>query len=82
MQALKRKLEELDPPLKHTLEEREGTLIITLFDPQLPAKTQRSFSARLLHNRELLYEVVRDAVNELRAIGAYPPLDAKALLTD
>lgn len=69
MQALRSQLAALDPPIKHELESQGDKLVITLIDPARPARVTRTLSQSLVCNTSLLYEGLRDAVNQLRALG-------------
>lgn len=82
MDALRNQLAALDPPLKHELESQGDNLVITLIDPKRPAKVTRTLNRCLIDNTPLLYEVIRDAVNELRAIGCHPPISEREIFPD
>jgi hypothetical protein len=66
VQRLKERLAALDPPLKHLIESRGESVVITLIDPTRLLKVSRVLSNGNLSNEELVYTVMRDAVNELR----------------
>ncbi|WP_145151345.1 hypothetical protein [Pseudomonas oryzihabitans] len=82
MQALRSQLAALDPPIKHELESQGDNLVITLIDPIRPARVTRTLSQRLLRNTSLLYDVIRDAVNQLRAMGSYPAVTDQDIYPD
>lgn len=82
MEALRSQLAALDPPLKHQSESQGKNLVITLIDPARPAKVTRTLNESLLRNTPLLYDVIRDAVNELRAIGCHPPISEHEVFPD
>jgi len=82
MDSLRHQLAALNPPLEHHLESQGDNLVITLIDPARPAKVTRSLNQRLIHNTALLYEVIRDAVNELRAIGSHPAVSEHEIFPD
>ena len=82
MEALRSQLAALDPPLKHQLESQGKNLVITLIDPARPAKVARTLNESLVRNTPLLYDVIRDAVNELRAVGCHPPISEREIFPD
>lgn len=77
MNALRDQLAALNPPLEHLMESQGDNLVITLIDPSRPAEVTRTLNQRLVANTSLLYEVIRDAVNELRAIGCHPAISER-----
>lgn len=79
MKSLKDQLAALDPPLKYALLDRGNITVISLIDPSLPAKVERSLDKALLSNNLLLYIVIRDAVDELRQMGGHPPVTEEEL---
>ena len=82
MKSLKEQLAALDPPLKYALLDRGNVTLISLMDPSLPAKVERSLDKELLSNNLLLYVVIRDAVDELRAMGGHRPVTEEELGAD
>lgn len=82
MQALKQQLARLDPPLKHEIASQGEVILFTLIDPVRPARVTRSLSQPLVRNTQLLYTVIRDAVNELRALGAHAPVSEREIFPD
>lgn len=82
MDTLRTQLAALDPPLKHELESQGHNLVITLIDPARPAKVTRTLNQALVANTPLLYEVIRDAINELRAVGCHPPITETEVFPD
>lgn len=74
MQSLKALLAQLDPPLKHSVEMRGGTMLLTVIDPSIPAKAERSLQPRQYENQQLLYVILLHAINELRGKGSQAPL--------
>lgn len=82
MQALKSQLAALDPPIKHEIQSQGDNLLITLIDPARPARVSRVLNQTLVRNTALLYEVIRDAINELRAIGSLPAITADEIHPD
>lgn len=82
MDALRTQLAALDPPLKHELESQGHNLVITLIDPVRPAKVTRTLNRALVANTPLLYDVIRDAINELRAVGSHPPITENEVFPD
>lgn len=82
MDALRNQLSALDPPLKHNLESQRDNLVITLIDPTRPAKVTRTLNQCLVANTPLLYPVIRDAINELRAGGCHPPISGHEVFPD
>lgn len=74
MQSLKSLLAQLDPPLKHTMEMRGDTMLLTIMDPAIPAKAERTLEPRQYQNEDLLYVVVLHTINELRGKGSQAPL--------
>jgi len=76
MPSLKTLLAQLDPPLKHLLEMRGQTMLLTIMDPAIPAKAERSLEPRQYQNEDLLYVVLLHAINELRGKGSQAPLRA------
>jgi hypothetical protein len=82
MQALRSQLAALDPPIKHELESQGDNLVITLIDPTRPARVTRTLSQGLVRNTSLLYEVIRDAVNQLRAMGSHPAVTDQDIYPD
>ncbi|KTT55357.1 hypothetical protein NS337_07005 [Pseudomonas oryzihabitans] len=82
MQALKSQLAALDPPIKHEIQSQGDNLLITLIDPARPARVSRVLNQTLVRNTALLYEVIRDAINELRAIGSLPAITADEIYPD
>ncbi len=82
MDSLTQQLAALNPPLHHIIESQGDTIIFTLIDPQRPARVSRSLSKALVTNTQLLYVVIRDAVNEIRALGSQPPITNKDIFSD
>lgn len=82
MEKLRRRLAALDPPIKHMVESQGETILITLFDHEHLVKTSRSVRHTHLRNQDLLYELLRDAVNELRAKARIRGLDLDELHPD
>lgn len=82
MDSLRQQLAALNPPLEHQLESQGNNLVITLIDPTRPAKVTRTLNQRLVANTPLLYEVIRDAINELRAIGCHPAVSEREIFPD
>lgn len=82
MDSLRDQLAALHPPLEHRLESQGDNLVITLINPARPARVTRTLNQRLVHNTPLLYEVLRDAVNELRAMGSHPAISEKEIFPD
>ena len=82
MQALKSQLAALDPPIKHEIQSQGDNLLITLIDPARPARVSRVLNQGLVRNTALLYEVIRDAINELRASGSLPAITADEIYPD
>lgn len=82
--ALRNQLAALDPPLKHNLESQGDNLVITLIDPERPARVTRTrtLNRSLVANTPLLYDVIRDAINELRAGGCHPPISEHEVFPD
>jgi hypothetical protein len=74
MKSLKEQLAALDPPLKHVMLDRGNITVISLIDPSLPAKVERSLDKDVLSNNLLLYAIIREAVNELRHMGGHPAI--------
>ncbi|WP_426199009.1 hypothetical protein [Pseudomonas sp. DC3200b2] len=74
MDSLKTLLGQLDPPLKHRVEMRGETMLLTLSDPLIPAKAERSLQPRQYQNPGLLYVVLLHAINELHGKGSQAPL--------
>ncbi|WP_040262962.1 hypothetical protein [Pseudomonas massiliensis] len=74
MDSLKTLLAQLDPPLKHHVEMRGEDMLLTLVDPLIPAKAERSLQPRQYQNPGLLYVVLLHAINELRGKGSQAPL--------
>lgn len=56
----------MDPPIKHVVELQGETIVITLIDPKHLVKTTRAIRPTHLRNQVLLYDLLRDAMNELR----------------
>lgn len=81
MKGLKERLAALDPPVKHSLETRGDTVVITLVDARHLVKVSRAFRNKQLQNEALLYAVLRDAVNELRDKANIAHLDPDELLS-
>lgn len=50
-------------------------------DPKKPARVSRSLSKTLADNTQLLYVVIRDAVNEIRALGCQTPVTSKEIFS-
>jgi len=73
-------LERLDPPVKHTVEARGEQVLLTLVDPQIPAKVQRNLESRQWHNDKVLLVILLHAINELRGKGSHAPLEAFKLV--
>ncbi|AXA65370.1 MULTISPECIES: hypothetical protein [Pseudomonas] len=82
MQALRSQLAALDPPIKHEIQSQGDNLLITLIDPARPARVSRTLNQTLVRNTALLYEVIRDAINELRAGGSLPDITAADIYPD
>ena len=82
MKGLKERLAALDPPVKHSLETRGETVVITLVDAQHLVKVSRAFRNKQLQNEALLYAVLRDAVNELRDKANIAHLDPDEMLAE
>jgi len=82
MQALRSQLAALDPPIKHEIQSQGDSLLITLIDPARPARVSRTLNQTLVRNTALLYEVIRDAINELRAGGSLPDITAADIYPD
>ncbi|WP_434136970.1 hypothetical protein JQR88_24570 (plasmid) [Pseudomonas luteola] len=82
MRSLKEQLAALSPPLTYELLDRGDVTIISIIDPSLPAKVERSLEKSLLNNNLLLYVVIRDAVDELRRLGGYPPVTTDQISAD
>jgi len=82
MQALRTQLAALDPPIKHELQSQGDNLVIVLIDPTRPARVSRTLNQTLVRNTSLLYDVIRDAVNELRALGTYPAITDQDIYPD
>jgi hypothetical protein len=79
MKDLRQRLERLNPPLSHTVEARGEYRVLTLADPQVPAKVQRQLTEQQWHNAKLLEVVLLHAINELRGKGSHAPLEAFGL---
>ncbi|MEH3022555.1 MAG: hypothetical protein PGN19_07460 [Pseudomonas oryzihabitans] len=82
MQALRTQLAALDPPIKHELASQGDNLVIVLIDPTRPARVSRTLNQTLVRNTSLLYDVIRDAVNELRAMGCHPAITDQDIYPD
>lgn len=82
MENLKRRLAALDPPIKHAMEMQGETIVITLIDPKHLVKTTRAVRHTHLRNQYLLYDLIRDAVNELRTKADLHGLDLDELQPD
>ena len=82
MRSLKEQLAALSPPLTYELLDRGEVTIISIIDPSLPAKVERSLEKSLLSNNLLLYVVIRDAVDELRKKSGHPPVSYDQLNAD
>lgn len=82
MNRLKEALASLDPPVKHFIEYRGGDALLTLVDPQVPAKVSRLITKRTMMSIEALNIMVLYAVNELRLKGSHVPLQADTILID
>lgn len=82
MQALRTQLAALDPPIKHELQSQGDNLVIVLIDPTRPARVSRTLNQTLVRNTSLLYDVIRDAVNELRALGTHPAITDQDIYPD
>jgi hypothetical protein len=74
MRPLKEQLSALNPPLTYEILDRGSVTVISIVDPALPAKVERSQEKSLLKNNLLLYVIIRDAVDELRKMGGHPPV--------
>ncbi|WP_263263891.1 hypothetical protein [Pseudomonas sp. RIT-PI-S] len=79
MRDLRVLLERLDPPLRHSVETRGDEVLLTLEDPQVPAKVQRNLEHRQWHNDTVLAVILLHAINELRGKGSHAPLEAFTL---
>lgn len=82
MQSLAEQLNALNPPLKHEIASQGDVIVFTLIDPSRPAQVSRSLSKALVSNTELLYTVIRDAVNEIRELGCHPAITAEQIYPD
>lgn len=80
MNRLKEALAALDPPVKHFIEYRGGDTLLTLIDPEVPAKVSRLITRRTIASIEALNITVLYAVNELRLKGSHVPLQADTIL--
>ncbi len=79
MNSLAQQLAALNPPLQHIIESQGETIIFTLMDPQRQARVSRRLSKTLVDNTQFLYVVIRDAVNEIRALGSQTPITSKQI---
>lgn len=80
MQALKDRLANLDPPVKSLIRQvGSDEILITLIDPTIPAKVERKIRARYARNADLLYVIVRDAVDSLKRQGGHEVLGPEEL---
>lgn len=79
MNSLAQQLAALNPPLQHIIEPQGETIIFTLMDPQRQARVSRRLSKTLVDNTQLLYVVIRDAVNEICALGSQTPITSKQI---
>jgi hypothetical protein len=82
MESLAQQLNALNPPLRHEIESQGEVIVFTLIDPARPARVSRSLSKSLVSNTELLYTVIRDAVNQIREMGCHPPITADQIYPD
>lgn len=82
MKSLASQLAALNPPLQHIIESRGDIVVFTLIDPERPARVTRSLGQALIDNTELLYTVIRDAVNVIRAQGCHTPIFATEIYPD
>lgn len=82
MHSLSSQLAALNPPLQHLIESKGEVIVFTLIDPARPARVTRSLSGGLVDNTELLYLVIRDAVNEIRALGCQAPITKTEIYPD
>ncbi|MDC7827858.1 MULTISPECIES: hypothetical protein [Pseudomonas] len=74
MDKLHERLAQLDPPLRHQLEQRDDGLLITLIDIDHNARVTRLIRAEDLRV-ERINLILLHAINELRRKGAQVPLD-------
>lgn len=81
MNLLAEQLAALNPPLQHIIESQGEAIILTLIDPQRPARVSRSLSKTLADNTQLLYVVIREAINEIRALGSQTPVTSKEIFS-
>lgn len=82
MESLAQQLRALNPPLKHEIESQGDIIVFTLIDPARPARVTRTLSQALVSNTELLYTVIRDAVNEIRELGCHSAITADQIYPD
>lgn len=82
MKSLAQQLNALNPPLEHMIESQGETIVFTLIDPARPARVSRSLNKALVANTELLYTVIRDAVNQIRELGSHPPITDEQIYPD
>lgn len=81
MEKLAARLASLHPPVGHFLEWRaDGSLLVTLIDPSVPAKVSRLIDRKHMQDVHYLNLVVLHAVNELRRKGSRVPLEADTVL--
>lgn len=80
MDDLRRALSALDPPVKHFVEYRISGMLLTLLDPEVPAKVSRFITSRTMRNAEALNLTILYAVNELRLKGSHLPLHADTVI--
>lgn len=80
MDSLRARLEALDPPVKSFLEWRPEGLIISLLDPEVPAKTCRLIAWDAMTDLYQSNLIILHAVNELRRKGSHLPLEADTTL--
>lgn len=81
MASIEAVLDSLDPPLKHSCERQDDSLLLTLIDPDVPTSVHRRLTAHELEDSLLLQVVLLYAVNEIRGKGSHaelrvlPPVD-------
>ncbi|WP_145008946.1 hypothetical protein [Pseudomonas oryzihabitans] len=82
MHSLSSQLAALNPPLQHLIESKGEVIVFTLIDRARPTRVTRSLSRALVDNTELLYLVIRDAVNEIRALRCHAPITKTEIYPD
>lgn len=80
MASLSDVLDELDPPIKHSYEKKDGGLRLTLTDSVVHKSVTRTLTPKELQDPQAFQIVVLYAVNEIRGLGSHAELKVLPLM--